>query len=118
MADDEQIVRDVLNAALEIAGYEIILARDGEEALEMCRGRSKPIDLALIDIVMPRLNGVHLMSCLRDLFPQVRIVFMSGYPHHEAFERAGLSPGEGHFLMKPFTVQQVRARVAQELADI
>lgn len=115
IADDEQFVRNVFVRALE-SSYHLLVAENGRHALEICAARNEPIDLAILDIVMPGMNGFELLGCLRDLFPGVRVIFMSGYNQQQALERAGLEFNAGRFLRKPFTAQQVRDMVAEELA--
>jgi two-component system cell cycle sensor histidine kinase/response regulator CckA len=116
--DDEELVRNILLHALHAESCEILTAASGPEALELCEGRAQPIHLAILDIVMPGMNGPELLACLRDLYPKIRVLFMSGYPKSEAFEIAHLSKEEGYFLAKPFNLVQIRDRVRQELAAL
>lgn len=118
IADDEATVRRVALRALQTEGYRLLEASDGHEALRVCQESSEPVMLALLDIIMPGMNGMELLNCLRELYPGVRVLFMSGYPEEQAFERAGLSPQDGRFLRKPFTAPQLRERIRIELAAL
>lgn len=116
IVDDQQIVRQVMRTALQERGYELIVAADGNEALEFCRATDSPMHLAIVDIMMPGLGTASLLAGLRNRFPDIRVLLTSGYPRHEAFERAGLVETDCHFLAKPFTVSEFRSRVREELA--
>lgn len=114
IADDEQVIRNLLRATLG-KEYEIIIAENGLVALELCRARTAPIDLAILDIVMPGMNGPELLACLRELYPRVRAIFMSGYPEETAMHMAGFPMDAGRFLKKPFTLSEVRQVVRAEI---
>ena len=74
--DDERDVREVVLNALEAAGYEVLLAEDGAEGLRMQRG--SPADVVITDLFMPDKEGIETIRDLRQEFPAVRIIAMSG----------------------------------------
>ena len=90
VADDEEIVRYVVERALVADGHEVITAESGDHALAICKARTSPVHLAVIDVVMPGMNGFELFDCLHALWPKVRALFMTGYSAEEAFEKAGI----------------------------
>ncbi|MDX9973141.1 MAG: transporter substrate-binding domain-containing protein, partial [FCB group bacterium] len=79
LAEDEDMVREVTRLVLEKAGYRVICARDGEEAVAMAEERGFEIALALLDVVMPGLGGRAVYERLKGRFPQMRFLFTSGY---------------------------------------
>ena len=109
------MVRDLIRATLESEGYELLIVESGEAALALCRSRNTPIHLAILDIVMPGMNGVDLLNCLRRLYPNVRAILISGYLEDEALQKVGLSLDDARFLAKPFTPSQLRKRIKEEL---
>jgi signal transduction histidine kinase/ActR/RegA family two-component response regulator len=79
LAEDDPMVRDVSKRILERAGYHVLLAADGEMALTVFRAHHDTIALVLLDAVMPRLSGQDAYRQLKDEYPDVRVIFCSGY---------------------------------------
>ena len=79
VAEDESALRKLVREALEELGYEVLIARDGEEATTIFVQRSQEIDLLLLDMVMPRLNGYDALRRILAIRPDVPVIFMSGY---------------------------------------
>jgi CheY-like chemotaxis protein len=104
VVDDEPTVRAVAAAILRDAGYDVVEAADGQQALDVVHSRSpqSPVELILTDIVMPEMGGRALADALAQRDSEVPIVFMSGYTGDEAVDRGLLSPG-AELLQKPFT---------------
>jgi PAS domain S-box-containing protein len=101
LADDEETVRDVAARLLRSAGCEVITASDGEEALKQLEQHAGEVQVALLDLTMPRLSGEPLLRELRRLAPGLSVVLMSGYPEAEIlphFSEWGLVG----YLQKPF----------------
>ncbi|NJL84436.1 MAG: response regulator [Chloroflexaceae bacterium] len=114
VVDDSEDNLLLLTQALEIFECEIITARDGLEALTWVSDR--PPDLILLDIVMPRLNGIELMRCLQSLSPQRRIpiVAVTGLalaPERELILQAGCDD----YLVKPFLLRDLETIVCRYL---
>ncbi|MCC6873010.1 MAG: response regulator, partial [Sandaracinaceae bacterium] len=104
VAEDEPPVRRVVQRILEGAGFEVLLAADGEQALATLRER-RHVDLLLTDVVMPRMGGVELAAAARALLPDLEVIFMSGYVA-DAFEGASV-PATTSLVAKPFTATQL-----------
>jgi len=98
VVEDEDGVRRVAKRILEAAGYEVRLATNGKEAIEMYR--EEPTDLVLTDVVMPGLSGFEVASRIRALDPAARALYMSGYTP-EILSGHGV-PDDGHVVRKPF----------------
>ncbi|MFW6286930.1 MAG: ATP-binding protein, partial [Candidatus Sumerlaeota bacterium] len=79
VAEDEVIVRELVERLLEDAGYEVILTSDGQEAVEKFQERHEDIDLVILDAVMPRLSGYAAYCKMHEIDPDVPIFFCSGY---------------------------------------
>jgi PAS domain S-box-containing protein len=103
VAEDNDQVRELTRKVLEGAGYTVLAARDGEEALAMHEGHADEIALCLFDVVMPRLGGREALDALRQRRPGARAVLMSGY----APDRAGAEADDVPLLAKPFVPREL-----------
>jgi PAS domain S-box-containing protein len=115
VAEDEASIRKVARAALEDHGYTVLLARDGEEALDLLERRAGEIDLVITDLVMPRLGGAELRREARRVAPEVRFLLTTGYAEREVSPVGLKPPHDAPMLQKPWTVQELRARVREVL---
>ena len=113
LVEDEGFVRKVTAEVLESAGYKLVIARSGAEALDAYRQLSNPVDLLLADVVMPGMSGRDLAAEFESLCPRARVLLMSGY----AGQLAGcqVSPYGKTYLAKPFSVQTLLKRVREVL---
>jgi CheY-like chemotaxis protein len=102
VVEDQAEVRRLVTQVLAAAGYHVLEARSGEDALERCRERACAIDLLLTDIVMPGMSGMELYMAARVNCPGLRVVYMSGYSDASLEER-GTVDRNGPMLAKPFT---------------
>lgn len=119
LAEDEPALRMLVQEVLGRAGYRVLAAEDGEEALAVSRGHGGTVDLLVTDIVMPKVGGRELAVRLLAERPGVRVLFMSGYPNDS--RGVGELPGStGDLLRKPFSlrelVERVRAALPQQTA--
>src|SRR5579864_5539092 len=78
VAEDDVLVRNLINAVLSRAGYSVLLASDGAEALELSRHYAGEIHLLLSDVMMPRMDGVSLVHAIRGERPRTRALLISG----------------------------------------
>jgi PAS domain S-box-containing protein len=102
VVDDEEVVCRVIERMLGREGYSIELARDGEEAIERYSREKDGIDLVLIDMIMPRMNGRDCFRALRKLNPDLRAVLITGHlPEGSAFE--AITEGMRDVIFKPFS---------------
>ena len=113
VAEDEAAVRESVRRILERAGYTVIEARHGADALLLWRERRDEIALVLTDLVMPEMRGSELAAALRESAPDTKIVYMSGYASDSA--RATMSPDD-LLLAKPFDADTL-LRVVREALD-
>jgi PAS domain S-box-containing protein len=111
VVEDEEFVRRFMVRALELAGYEVLEAGHGREALERLGARGD-VDLVISDVIMPVMGGVELSAELRRRYPGLDVLFMSGYAHDSTFA----SGTEGPFLQKPVAVDRLLGTVEELLA--
>ena len=104
LVEDEDMVRAVAERALSRQGYTVISAENGEAALEMLDKHGKP-DLLISDVVMPTMDGPTMVGLVRKRYPDLAVLFMSGYAE-EQLRKSITLPNVG-FLPKPFSVQQL-----------
>jgi two-component system cell cycle sensor histidine kinase/response regulator CckA len=113
LVEDEGFVRRVAVEVLESAGYKLVIARSGAEALDAYRRLSRPVDLLLADVVMPGMSGRHLAAAFESLCPHARVLLMSGYAGQLATGQ--LSPHGKAYLAKPFSVRALLQKVREVL---
>jgi two-component system cell cycle sensor histidine kinase/response regulator CckA len=106
------MVRAVAERALTRQGYTVQTATNGEEALELLEDGAVP-DLLISDVVMPMMDGPTLVRAAREKFPDLRILFMSGYAEEQL--RNSIDIDRVSFLPKPFSVQQLGQAVREVL---
>ena len=116
VVEDEDMVRAVAERALTRQGYSVVTAQDGEDALDIVK-ENRSFDLILSDVVMPGMDGPAMARELRNIIPDVPILFMSGYAEEQL--RKSIDIEQVHFLPKPFAVQQLAdaVRVILDGAD-
>jgi len=114
VVDDVGVVRKVAFRLLSEAGYRVFEASSAAEALEVLATSRQPINLAIVDVVLPEVNGVDLVRIIRDEWPSTRILFMSAFPA-EILVREGLDHPNVLFLAKPFTRDELLAKVVVAL---
>jgi len=114
LAEDEPMLRGMLTRMLGRLGYHVIEAGNGEEALRRAREHKGPIHLLLTDVVMPLMSGWELAERLREVRPETRAIFMSGYadgvPLGESMREKGAM-----VLAKPFDESDLARRVREVL---
>jgi len=116
VVEDEDALREVARRILESAGYCVVTARDGEEAIALCVRHSLVIHLLLTDVVMPRMSGKVLAERLAKVRPSLPVIYMSGYTD-DAIVHHGALDIETHFVGKPFTVEVLTSKVREVLDE-
>jgi PAS domain S-box-containing protein len=119
IADDEVNVRQSTTLLLEGAGFEVIGARDGVEAVEVFRAHAARISAVLLDLTMPRKDGFETLKDLRSIAPEVPVVLVSGYGanagRRSGESNAGVAPDA--VLAKPYSVDQLLATLQGVMRD-
>jgi nitrogen-specific signal transduction histidine kinase/CheY-like chemotaxis protein len=114
VVEDDDSVCEFVAFVLRSAGYDILTARDGDDAVRVAAAHPGTIDLLLTDIVMPHRNGRSLANELRRQNSGLRVMYMSGYPGDTIQRYEGIPPGDC-FLQKPFTREVLFEKVADAL---
>jgi CheY-like chemotaxis protein len=114
VAEDEEALRKVAVRSLVAAGYTVLSAADGDEALEVCERHAGSIDLLLTDVVMPKMSGRALAQGLSKARPAIKVVYMSGYTDNAIVHHGVLDAGT-QFLAKPFTSADLTQKVREVL---
>jgi len=115
LVEDDPVVCGLARAVLVSHGYTVLEANDGAEALRISERHCGPIDLMVSDVVLPNLGGGRLVESLRARYPNLRVLFLSGYTD-EAILHHGIHDVEGSFLQKPFQPDTL-ARKVREVLD-
>jgi DNA-binding response OmpR family regulator len=108
LVDDEDAVQKLLTYPLEKEGFRVVQARDGEEALE--RFAAERIDLVVLDIMLPKLDGLEVCKRLRAASPSVPIIMLTARDD-ELDKVLGLELGADDYITKPFSIREFRSRV-------
>jgi signal transduction histidine kinase len=115
VVEDEREVRELACEFLKAAGYGVLSAEDGAEALEIAKRLGQSVNVVLTDIVMPRMRGPALAKHIKTLLPHAKIIYMTGYLEQSA-------PGDdllqdAFFLQKPFSRETIVGQVGESLKD-
>ncbi len=115
IVEDEEAVRELASEFVKSAGYTVLTARDGTEALAIAEKSDEPIHLLVTDVVMPEMRGPELAKRLKSLRANLRIVYMSGYLEYNRGNEDFLE--EGFFLQKPFSRDTLVHKVGEALRN-
>ena len=114
LVDDETMIIDVGRSLLEKLGYRVIDAKSGEEALDIVRHNGSKIDLIILDMIMPGMDGGKTFDRIHDLYPQIPVILSSGYTLSGQAEDI-IDKGCNGFIQKPFTLSEFSNKVRQIL---
>ena len=114
VVEDEEGIRRSTQRILERYGYRVLVAPDGQEALDFLRDHRDEVDLVITDVIMPRLGGIQLFEQTREDGHVTPFLFTSGYAAGEVIDRPSLAPDVA-FLRKPWTVADLVSKVRENL---
>jgi len=114
VAEDEEVVRNLISTVLRSKGYRVLEAQNGEQALQFWTHSSGKIDLLLTDTVMPGMAGPILSQRVRMLHPEIKVLYMSGYTDDAVVLHDLLESGAA-FLQKPFGPEVLIRKVSEVL---
>lgn len=115
VVDDNAFVLNTVSAGLKHAGFEVLTAHSADDALQAGVGHRGPIDLILLDVILPGMDGLELASEFARLHPESRSLFMTGLPDTKQVAEQIISRGLA-FLAKPFLPQALAQKVREVLA--
>ncbi len=114
VVDDEEGVREIATAILAEFGFEVLLASDGEEALELFKERADEISLVLLDLSMPGMGGIETFRHLKQHWEDVKVILSSGYTEEDAVS-AFTGKGLADFIHKPYRPEELISKVRKVL---
>jgi len=113
LADDQEVVLGIGKEVLETLGYKVLSASNGQQAVEIFDAHAEDIDLCIFDIIMPVMDGSQAARCIRQIKPQAKIIFSTGYDkltqnnmEHETV------------INKPFSIEKMSRLIRQKLDDV
>jgi len=114
LAEDEPMLRDIAKLMLEKSGYQVVAATDGRDAVEKFQANCDRIRFLLLDLIMPRMNGIAAYNEIRKICPDINALFISGYPEDYLNDK-GIEIGGLDFILKPFTSGMLLKKVREVL---
>lgn len=115
LVEDDDTTRKAIRETLELLGYQVLTAINGQDALDKLDQQVDAIDLVLTDMIMPEMGGLAFYEALKEWQPDVRVVVMTGYPLADVGRRA-LEQGELTWIQKPFSMTALAQLVRKKLA--
>jgi CheY-like chemotaxis protein len=115
LAEDDGALRELISEMLTRSGYRVLAAATPAEARRIVREFSGPIDLLLTDVVLPGMKGPDLAEAVSRRWPEMRVLYMSGYPELDPKARGHL-PADAPLLHKPFTTEALLRAVSEALS--
>ena len=117
LVDDEEVVREMLSRLLTKLGYSVMTFGEGEAAVAYYREHAGEVDLVIVDMSMPGMDGRACFQAMKEIEPTVRVLLSSGYAHDQKIEQA-LEEGVAGFLPKPYHIKALAAEVARILEAV
>jgi len=114
LVEDEWQLRHLLHRVLANQGYQVQVACDGTEGMELVEHADRPFDLIVSDVLMPGMGGLELAGRVRQLYPELPVIFLSGYAGGTAEVRLSL-PDDAEILAKPFPPTALLDRIRRVL---
>ena len=114
LVEDDEGVRDLTCAFLERQGYTVLLAENGMEALSLLEEHGGAVALILTDVVMPGISGDELGQRARESYPELKVLYMSGYTN-DVINHHGVLDEHVSFIQKPYSIQALAAKVREVL---
>jgi len=116
IVEDDNGLRKLAQEVLQNYGYRLLVAENGEDALRVSKEHNGPIHLLLTDVIMPKMGGKKLAERLQPLYPQMKVIYMSGYTDNAIVHHGVLAP-ELNFIQKPFTPEGLARKVKKALGS-
>ncbi|MCP3956308.1 MAG: response regulator [bacterium] len=116
VVDDDESVRLVAQDMVEALGFDVLMAADGREAVEVFSRRRDDVDLVLLDLAMPRMSGEEAFREIREIAPEARVILASGYDERES-TRLFAGKGLSGFIQKPYRLAALKEEIRVALGD-
>jgi two-component system, cell cycle sensor histidine kinase and response regulator CckA len=116
VTDDDLGVRTLISFVLERAGFRVLQAGNGREAIDVVRARGAEVDAVLLDVMMPEMNGPEALPHLRDAHPDLPVVFFSGFDRNEVADQLVSPSAYTAFVPKPCDNDELVAELRRAVA--
>ena len=116
LVEDEEALRELIHEFLETSGYRVLVASDPARAIEAARVHEGAIHLLLTDISMPTMNGRELARRVKELRPEIRVLYMSGYGE-DAMAHGGVPEPGALLILKPFSQEALARKLREALGS-
>ena len=116
LVDDEARIREMAREMLQMAGYTVLEAENGEEAVDIYRKRMADISLVILDLIMPVMGGKQCLEQLLKINPEVKVVLASGYYSANAASKTAIEKESRGFVGKPYRTKEI-LRVVRKVLD-
>lgn len=110
VADDDEVIRSFIKTLLEKSGYKVIEAIDGEDAIDKFREYKDDIQLLIIDVIMPKINGEEVYQEIKKVKSDIMAIFTSGYDEDFLYHKGVLEEGK-ELILKPFLPKELLIKV-------
>ena len=115
LVEDDKAILQMCQQILLSLGYQVICSQNANQALELVRSGQLDIRLLITDVILPDLNGRELSQQLKQVYPELKILYMSGYTAN-VIAHSGVLDEDVNFIQKPFSKNELAAKVAATLA--
>ncbi|MEA3361219.1 MAG: response regulator, partial [Thermodesulfobacteriota bacterium] len=115
LVDDEEMIIDVGMDILKIIGYKVLVARGGQEAIEIYKKNEEQVDLIILDMIMPDMSGPETCRILREIKTDLKIIFSSGYSMNGNVKDIMNEGGCAGFIQKPYKVRELSQKIREVL---
>ncbi len=112
LVDDEEMILEVAQEMLEELGYRVLATLSGEKAIEMVKQKDNGIDMVILDLIMPGMDGGHVFDSIREIMPQMPVLLSSGYAINGQADEI-MQRGCNGFIQKPFNIAGLSAKIRQ-----
>ncbi|MFH1377120.1 MAG: PAS domain S-box protein [Planctomycetota bacterium] len=110
VVEDNDVLRELATEILTMSGYNVLVAADGNEGIDVCRTHSTDIRLIISDVIMPIMNGKEMADAIAEFLPGVKVLFASGYTDDEIIHH-GVLDADVPFIQKPYTMDELLNKV-------
>jgi PAS domain S-box-containing protein len=116
VVEDEPTVRNIVRRMLELSGHRVVLAEDGVEGVERFQSSPESFDLAVLDLTMPRMNGIETMRALRQIRPDLPVLMTSGHAEEDSVQKVIRESELAAFIQKPYRYGELMGKIQKLMA--